>query len=206
MKHSPLLVCIAGPTASGKSTICKALIPQVDGLKLSVSTTTRAPRPGETDGVDYNFVSTDEFKRRVDDGAFIEHAQFSGNMYGTEWVNVDRAEAEGYDLVFEIEVQGVQQLKARYGDRLTTVFVFPVSFAELEKRLRGRATDSEEQIQQRLKRAKEEVAILSDTSFSDYLVINDSLDAAIVRIKAIISAERCRLDRLTPKQRKSLGC
>ncbi len=205
MKRHPLLICIAGPTASGKSTICKAVVPRIDGLRLSVSTTTRDPRPGETDGLDYNFVSRDEFQRRVDSGAFIEHAEFSGNLYGTEWVNIEQAEKEGFDLVFEIEVQGVQQLRARYGDRLTTIFIFPVSYQELEKRLRARATDSEEQIGKRLKRAKEEIAILADPAFSDYLVMNDRLEDANQQVEAIVAAERCRLARFGSAQLKSLG-
>lgn len=198
------MICIAGPTASGKSTICRALVPGIENIRLSISTTTRPPRRGEVDGVDYNFVSREEFAERVKRGAFIEHAEFSGNLYGTEYSNITRAEEQGFDLIFEIEVQGVQQLKARYGSRLRTIFVFPVSFEELERRLRARATDSEEQIQHRLKRAREEVALLSTPQFSDYLVVNDVLEHAVERARAIIVAERCRLERAGEGIRKSL--
>lgn len=192
-----LLICLAGPTASGKSTVCKKLLPLVEGLKLSVSTTTRSPRAGELDGKDYFFVDASEFQKRVDSDQFIEHAEFSGNRYGTEKRNIDIALGEGMDLLFEIEIQGVQQLKNLYGKDIVTIFIFPVSFETMEQRLLERGTETPEQIQLRLRTAREEVKVLSDPAFTDYIVINDELEHAIADVRAIISAERSRLDRRT---------
>ena len=195
VERESILFCISGPTASGKSTVCRYLKDKFPDLNFSVSTTTRSPRPGEVDGREYYFVSKEEFQQKIDKGDFVEHAEFSGNFYGTDLKNLEGAKSSGKDLLLEIEVQGVSQLKEKMAEGVVTIFLFPVSFAELEKRLRDRNTESEEQIQTRLDTARKEVELLSKGSFSDYLVINDDLDKACQEVAAIITAETRKLSR-----------
>lgn len=194
-RKQTVLFCLCGPTASGKSSIARALLQRVPQLGLSISTTTRDPRPGEEDGREYYFIDRAEFQRRVDGGAFIEHAEFSGNLYGTEHGNIDRQEQEGVDLLFDIEIEGVRQLKHRYPKRVVTIFVVPPSVHILEERLKLRGAESEEQMQARLKRAEEEIRVLTSPGFSDYFVVNDTLETAVNRISSIILAERLRFER-----------
>jgi guanylate kinase len=194
-RKQTVLFCLCGPTASGKSSIARALLRQLPQLGLSISTTTRPPRPGEEDGREYYFIDRAEFQRRVDGGAFIEHAEFSGNRYGTEHENIDRQEQEGIDLLFDIEIEGVRQLKHRYPRRVVTIFVVPPSVHILEERLKLRGAESEEQMQARLKRAEEEIRVLTSPGFSDYFVVNDTLETAVNRISSIILAERLRFER-----------
>ena len=147
------------------------------------------------EGEDYFFVSEEEFKKRVADDCFIEHVVFSSNHYGTEKRNIDLAIEKGCDLLLDIDVQGVEQLKQLYPKRLVCIFVFPPSFDALVERLRARGTESEEQIESRLEIARKEIAKLREPSFSDYLVINDQLEASTSEVKSIVIAERNRLSR-----------
>jgi len=198
-EHGRLLFCFCGPTASGKSSICRKIVESVKDAELSVSTTTRPIRPGEKKGRDYFFVTQEEFAARVQSGSFVEYAQYNGNFYGTEYRNIDAASATNVDLLLDIEVQGVQQLKKRYGDRVIVVFVIPPSLAELEKRLRDRATETEEVIQSRLLIASQEIAILSKNNFSDYLLVNESLEESILLGASFVRAEQSKVSRNIPR-------
>ena len=194
-RERPILFCFCGPTASGKSTISRRLVKSINTLGLSISTTTRAPRPGEQDGVEYFFVSNDEFEARVKAGRFIEHANFNEKRYGTEFTNIENAAKRGDDLLLDIEVQGVQILKQKYPGDVVTVFVFPPTFMALEARVRARGAENEQQIAQRLTIARKEIEILRDPKFSDFLLINDELDRAVLEATSIITSERQRLSR-----------
>lgn len=197
MSKERLLFCFCGPTASGKSTICREVVSHVKQAELSISTTTRPIRAGEKKGRDYFFVTPEEFTMRVRTGLFVEYAQYNSNYYGTEYRNVDQAMEKGVDLVLDIEVQGVRQLKERYGKRVVVIFVIPPTVVELESRLRGRATEAEEVIRSRLLIAQQEIQILSSENFSDYLLVNDSLEESIRLGASIVEGERCRASRNT---------
>ncbi len=193
-----IIFCFCGPTASGKSTICRRLLAIDSHLHLSISTTTRSPREGEKDGADYYFVTDDEFKKRISEDKFIEHATFNKNRYGTEKRNLEEAAAKDSDALFDIEVQGVEQLKSLYGRRVVTIFVFPPSFDVLVERLKKRGTEDEDKMKQRLSIAKKEIAVLTKEGFADYFLVNDSLDSAVVTAERLISAERTKMNRLIP--------
>ena len=197
MSKERLLFCFCGPTASGKSTICREVVSLVKQAELSISTTTRPIRAGEKKGRDYFFVTPEEFTTRVRTGLFVEYAQYNSNYYGTEYRNIDQAMEKGVDLVLDIEVQGVRQLKERYGKRVVVIFVIPPTVVELESRLRGRATEAEEVIRSRLLIAQQEIQILSSENFSDYLLVNDSLEESIRLGASIVEGERCRASRNT---------
>lgn len=189
-----ILFCFAGPGASGKSTICRELAKE-NNLRLSISTTTRAPRAGEQNGQEYYFVGQEEFLKRIKEGQFVEHASFGGQWYGTEKKNFELAEQAGQDVLLDIDVQGVKNLKGSYAPRVVTIFVMPPSWQILEERFLARGTDSPEQIKRRIETAREEVKILSAKGFSDYLLLNDSLDQAISSARSIITAEKLKLGR-----------
>ena len=197
-KRKPILFVLCGPSGSGKSTVARDLIANCPDLNLSISTTTRPPRNTEADGREYYFVSRDEFERRIANGEFIEFAEFNGNLYGTGTNNVIAAQEQGKDLLFDIEVQGVHQLKKLYGDSVVTIFVFPPTFAELKQRLSGRGTESSDVIQSRLEIAAREVAELRRAEFSDYFLINGHPKQALERAQAIITVERMRLKNVSP--------
>lgn len=193
----PCLFCFVGPAGGGKSTISQAVVSEDPQLcSLSISTTTRNPRPGEVEGVSYNFVSESEFAKRVAAGAFIEHARFSNNLYGTERASLERQLESGRHVILDIEVEGVKQLKSVFAERLVTIFVMPPSLAELEARLRGRGTEGEEEIERRMTIARREIAVLSAAGFADYLLINDNLSEAVIRGQEIINASACRMSGL----------
>ncbi len=191
--HTPLLFCFAGPGGSGKSTICSKLVEQDDSLMPSVSTTTRAPRDGEVDGVHYHFVSREEFEKRIAAGRFLEHAIFGENRYGTEKINVEAAAEKRMDCILDIEVQGVDQVRTLFPQQTVVAFVFPPTFSVLAERMRGRGTDDEARIAQRIELAEQEVARLRQPTFSDYLLLNDKLDDAVAMARSLIAAERMRL-------------
>ncbi|MBL7661127.1 guanylate kinase [bacterium] len=186
----PILFCFCGPTASGKSTITESILNRAKHLRKSISTTTRSPRPGEVDGRDYYFVSTTEFEARRRANQFIENAIYSGNQYGTERRNIEEALRDHVDLIFNIEIEGVTALKNLYPGQVVTVFVFPPSFQELEDRLNRRGAETEEEMKLRIDTAHHEVEVLSDAKFSDYFLVNNTLDHAIDRGLAIVEAER----------------
>jgi len=180
----PLVV--SAPSGTGKTTVCHRLVSADAGLELSVSHTTRSPRPGERDGVDYHFVSRQEFERLVAEGAFLEHAEYRGNLYGTSRAAVEGPLAAGRDLLLEIEVQGARQLQTRLPEA-RLIFLLPPSRKELERRLRARGTESEEVIARRLEVASQE---LPEVLRYDYAVLNDELEAAVERVLEIVHGER----------------
>ena len=182
------LFVISAPSGTGKTTILKKVMSSVAGLSFSISHTTRAPRAGEVDGVDYHFVNRDRFVEMRDGGAFLEWAEVHGNFYGTSRAAVDAGLADGIDIVLDIDVQGCGQVRKAAPDAVS-LFVVPPSWEELERRLTGRGTDSEETIRLRLANARKEMA---DVVHYDYVVVNDELESAVATMCAIIYAERSR--------------
>lgn len=186
-----LLFIVSAPSGAGKTTLVERLVEQVPHLALSRSYTSRAARPGEVDGVDYNFVTRLQFEARRQSGDFLEWADVFGHLYGTSASDTERLIASGLDVVLVIDVQGARQVRTSRVPA-TTVFVMPPSFAILEQRLRGRSTDGEESIRRRLDVARDEVASFTDY---DYVVINDELTAGVDRLRSIVLAERARVAR-----------
>ncbi len=178
----------SGPSGVGKSTILKGLMEKRGNLYFSVSATTRDPRPGEENGVHYHFLSEDTFRYWIAQEEFLEYAQYVGNFYGTPKRYVDTAMEEGKDVILDIEVQGAAQVSAKRPD-VVRIFIAPPSWSELESRLTQRGTDTPEKVQQRLQRAKEEV---ESAHVYDYVVINDSVEQAVLELDAIMTAEHCR--------------
>lgn len=177
---------VAAPSGTGKTTVCRAVMERDDGLCFSVSHTTRKPREGERDGVDYTFVDASEFRRLVDAEAFVEHAEYAGNLYGTSWDALEGPIADGHDLLVEIEVRGAGQVRERRED-VYFIFLLPPSMEELERRLRKRGTDSEEVIQKRLAEASNELAA---ADIFDFAVVNDDLETAVDAVLTVIREVR----------------
>ena len=177
---------VSAPSGTGKTTLCHRLVSAAGALAFSVSHTTREPRPGEQDGVDYHFVSKQEFERLVREGAFLEHAEYRGNLYGTSLAAVEGPLAAGQDLLLEIEVQGARQLRSRLPEA-RMIFLLPPSRAELEHRLRARGTETDEVIARRLAVAAQE---LPEVVRYDYAVVNDDLEAAVGEALEIVRGER----------------
>ena len=183
-----ILVIVSGPSGAGKSTVISRLSQFRSDIRFSVSATTRHPRPGEEDGRDYYFKSREEFLEMVGLDAFLEHAEYVGNFYGTPAAPVDSNLAEGCNVILDIEVQGTAQVMDKRPDAVS-IFLCPPSMEELERRLRGRGTDSEEKIRERLNTARREYAQAHNYR---YIIINDDADKASRELDAIITAERCR--------------
>ncbi len=190
-----LLFIVSAPSGTGKTTLVERLVGLTPGVEISRSYTSRPARAGETDGADYHFVSRDRFERMREAGDFLEWAEIYGNLYGTCASDTDRHLAAGNDLILVIDVQGARKVRAR-GVRATTIFVLPPSFDVLEQRLRARSKDSEAQIRRRLEVARDEVHAFSEY---DYLVVNDDLDGAVARLRAIVLAERACLEPMRPE-------
>ena len=188
-----LLLVVSAPSAGGKGTILGELFRQDDNLRMSVSATTRQPRPGEEHGRHYFFVSREEFQKLVDEEKMLEHAEYVGNCYGTPRGPVENWMAEGRDVILEIDVQGGAQVKKLMPD-CVSVFITPPSLAVLEKRLRQRGTEDEETIQRRLKTARQE---LEQAKYYDYIVINDRLEDAVADMQAILRSEKRKYSRNT---------
>jgi len=188
------LFIVSAPSGAGKTTIVERLVEITPELKMSRSYTSRAARAGEADGVDYNFVSRDQFESMIAREEFLEWANVFGNLYGTRASDTDRLLAYGDDVMLVIDVQGARRVRER-GVRACTIFVMPPSFSVLEQRLRGRSKDSEEAIQRRLAIARDEVSAFAEY---DFVVVNDELDNAVDRLRAIVLAERARLPQMTP--------
>lgn len=182
-----MLFVISSPSGAGKTTLAR-MVADSQKLVFSVSYTTRAMRPGERDGVDYKFVTEDEFSSMVERHEFAEWARVHGNRYGTAVHTINRALEDGTDYLFDIDWQGGRQIRKQWPDASVLVFILPPSIAELERRLRRRATDSPEAIARRLSIAKGELEHYADY---DYLVVNDNLDRAHQQLNAIVEAARC---------------
>jgi guanylate kinase len=188
-----LLFIVSAPSGTGKTTLVERLVSVLPNLRMSRSYTSRLARDGERDGVDYNFISRQEFEQRIARGEFLEWADVFGNYYGTCGVDVERSLLDGQDVVLVIDVQGARQVKAGKVDH-TAIFVLPPSFEVLEQRLRGRSKDTEEEMQRRLVRSRAEAASYVDY---DYVVVNDAVEPTVLRLREIIAAERSRTHRMT---------
>jgi guanylate kinase len=176
---------ITGPSGVGKGTLIRGLMERIDGLELSVSATTRAPRPGEIDGVDYHFLSREEFDRRVARGDFVEHADYAGRSYGTLRTELEQRVSAGVPVVLEIEVQGARQVRAAMPEAVQ-VFIAPPSLQALRTRLIGRGTDDAEEVERRLKVAEQELAAQREFG---HVVVNDRLDDALDQLETIVARE-----------------
>lgn len=184
-----LLLVVSGPAGTGKGTIDKALLDRHADMKLSVSATTRAPRPGEIEGVHYFYKTEEEFKRMIENDEFLEYMHVFGlNYYGTPRSFVEEQIARGIDVILEIDVQGAMKIKKAFPDAVL-VFIAPPSMAELKARLVGRGTETEAQIEKRFATAYEEIKQISNY---DYVVVNDVIDMAVARMEAIVAAEKCK--------------
>lgn len=189
MSSRGLLFIVSAPSGTGKTTLVERLVKITPNLRMSRSYTSRPAREGERDGVDYNFITRDEFEQMARDQQFLEWADIYGNYYGTSAADTDQLLAGGEDVVLVIDVQGARQVRSR-GLETIGIFVLPPSAAALEQRLRGRSKDTEEQIRRRLEVACREV---TDVAAYDYVVINDDLQSAVARLQAIVVAERARV-------------
>ena len=194
MRHGNLFV-VSGPSGTGKGTLIARLLEEVPDAWLSVSATTRRPRPGEEEGVSYYFLTKEEFLSLAEEGGFLEWAEYSGNCYGTPRASVEREMAAGRQVILEIEVQGALQVREKMPEA-NLVFIEPPSLEELERRLRGRGTETEEKIQKRLHNARQEVKYLPRY---DYCIVNDDLDEAWRELRGIVRAERLSTKRFLPE-------
>ncbi len=190
--RSGLLLVVSGPAGVGKGTIDTALLRRNDDIRMSVSATTRLPRPGEIDGVHYFFKSEEEFRRMIDEGAFLEYVHvFDMHYYGTPRSFVEEELAAGRNVILEIDVQGGMRVKEAYPDAVL-VFIAPPSLSQLKARLIGRGTESQEEIERRF---AESVKEIERAAHYDYVVVNDVVDIAVSRMESIITAEKCRCRR-----------
>jgi guanylate kinase len=189
IKRRGLMLVLSSPSGAGKTTISRRLMELDPSIRMSISVTTRAKRPGESDGKDYYFIDKPEFERKVAARALLEHALVFGNHYGTPRAPVESALAEGRDVLFDIDWQGTQQLAEGAREDLVSVFVLPPSTAELKRRLVSRAQDSAEEVARRMAKASDE---MSHWAEYDYIVINNDLAASVAQVQAILAAERLR--------------
>jgi len=187
-----LMLVLSSPSGAGKTTISRALLKRDRNLTMSVSVTTRTKRPGEVEGQDYFFVDGTEFNLMVNRGELLEYAKVFGHYYGTPRVPVEKALGEGRDVLFDIDWQGTQQLKASARADLVSVFILPPSTAELEKRLKTRAQDSAKVVAERMSKAADE---MSHWAEYDYIIVNRDIQESVARVEAILAAERLRRDR-----------
>lgn len=188
MKEKGKLFVISGPSGAGKSTVVFKAMESRDDVCFSTSVTTRKPRPGEVDGKEYFFVDLDRFKEMVENDELLEHAEYVANSYGTPRAYVEEKLAAGMNVILDIEVQGARQVNEKKPDSVK-VFIIPPSLDELERRLKGRGTDTPRAIEARLIRAKQEY---KEADFYDYIIINDDAERAAKELSAIMMAEHCR--------------
>jgi guanylate kinase len=191
MREPSFVVILSGPSGVGKTTICDRLLAESNGIVYSVSTTTRPIRSGEVDGANYNFVSEEEFDRVAGEGGFVEWAVVHGHRYGTPAGFIEKSLKAGKIVLLEVDVQGGEKLSGLYPSGVS-VFLIPPSFEALAERLRGRGTEDEAVMSGRIERAREEMGHVDKYG---YRVVNDEVDNAVEKIKAIISAEKCRVPR-----------
>ena len=188
-KHPGKLFVLSGPSGAGKGTICKKLLEETEKLELSVSMTTRSPRPGEVEGISYFFTEKEKFEEHIRCGNLLEHAQVYGNYYGTPRAPVLEKLAAGIDVILEIDMQGALKVKESYPDGVF-IFILPPSMSELRKRLTGRGTETAEAIELRLGETLKELSYIEKY---DYCVVNCVLEEAVARVKAIVVAEHSKV-------------
>lgn len=192
-KKTGTLIVLSGPSGAGKGTICNELLKQVDTLSLSISMTTRSPRGNEVDGKDYYFVTKEQFEEDIKKGNFLEYAKVHGdNYYGTPKRKVEESLASGKDIILEIDIQGALEVKEKMEEGIF-IFIMPPSMRELKDRLIKRNTESKDKIIERFKNAYKEI---NEVTKYNYIVINDEVQNAVDKVKAIILAEKCRVDRI----------
>lgn len=196
MAGKGILIVLSGPSGAGKGTVVGALLRKLPGLVLSVSATTRLPRENEVDGVNYYFITREKFLSMIESGEFLEWARVYDNYYGTPRRAVEKALAEGKDVLLEIDVQGGLQVKAKFPDAVL-VFLLPPSWDELASRLAGRGSEPREEVEKRLAWAQDELRTFPRY---DYVVINDRVEEAAEKIRSIITAEKCRTARFEDRQ------
>lgn len=192
IRRRGLMLVLSSPSGAGKTTISRSMLERDANLAMSVSVTTRPPRPGEEDGRDYHFIGVETYKRMVDRQELLEHARVFDNYYGTPKGPVMDSLAAGHDVLFDIDWQGTQQLAANARQDLVSIFILPPTVGELERRLRGRAQDSDEVVARRMSKAADE---MSHWPEYDYVVVNNDVEQSIASVNAILTAERLKRTR-----------
>jgi len=191
------VIVVSAPSGAGKTTVVARVLREVPGLRFSVSHTTRPPRGDEREGVDYQYVDRPTFERLKADNKLLEWAEVHGNLYGTGRAEIERARAEGVDVLLDLDVQGAAQVRERMKDAIT-VFILPPSYQELEQRLRGRGQDDEATIERRLAAAAREIGAFENY---DYALVNDDFEACVEGLKCIIRAARSRVSAVAERAR-----
>lgn len=191
-KGRGLLIVISGPSGAGKGTICKSFLERNPEVAISVSATTRSPRKGEVEGVNYYFMSKEEFKGKIEDNDFLEYAEVYDNFYGTPKSNVEELLESGKDVILEIDIQGALKVKENTEEGVF-IFILPPSMEELKARIIKRGSETPESLMKRFKSAYKEINFISRYN---YAVVNDEVETAVEKLEAIISAEKCRVDRI----------
>ena len=188
-KHKGVMLVLSSPSGAGKSSICRALLDLDKNLYLSISTTTRKKRPNEVSGIDYNFVTLDEFEYKLRQNNFIEHAKVFNNFYGTDKSIVENKINEGKDLLFDIDWQGAQQLREKMREDIVSVFILPPSKKELERRLKERGQDTDKVVKERMSEATAEITHWAEY---DYVIINEDLNLSVKTVLGILHSERMK--------------
>ncbi len=191
-KGRGLLIVISGPSGAGKGTICKRFLEKNEDVTLSVSATTRSPRVGEVEGVNYFFMSKEQFVEKIESNDFLEYAEVYDNYYGTPKSNVEEMLQNGKDVILEIDIQGALKVKENTREGVF-VFILPPSMEELKQRIINRGSETQESLMKRFKSAYKEINFISKYN---YAVVNDKVEIAVEKLEAIISAEKCRVDRI----------
>lgn len=191
-KGKGLLIVISGPSGAGKGTICKRFMEKNENVVLSVSATTRAPRNGEVDGINYHFMSKEQFKQKIQENDFLEYAEVYDNYYGTPKSNVQEILDSGKDVILEIDIQGALKVKENVEEGVF-IFILPPSMEELKQRIINRGSETQESLMKRFKSAYKEINFVSKYN---YAVVNDEVELAVEKLESIINAEKCRVDRL----------